>query len=147
MSLHLTSQEDYFAVLDIGSNSVRFVVFSSISRTPDTVFNEKVLCGLGRDVGTTGAMHQEAMDKAIVALKRFSALVRQMEIPKIYAFATAAIRDASNGTAFVDRVKTETGFEVEVIEGTEEARLAAVGVISSNPAARGIVGDLGSGAP
>ncbi len=145
MKPHLKSQDNYFAVLDVGSNSVRFVVFSSITRTPDIVFNEKVLCGLGKDVGTTGAMDQESMDEAIIAMRRFSALSIQMQVRNIYAFATAAVRDASNGSAFIEQIKISTGFDVDVISGQEEARLAALGVISGNPHACGIVGDLGGG--
>ena len=145
MASHLNSQDNYFAVLDIGSNSVRFVVFSSITRSPDIVFNEKVLCGLARGVGATGAMEQEAMDEAIIALKRFAALSKQMQIANIYAFATSAVRDTSNGDAFIKRVKSDTGFDVDVIQGAEEARLAALGVISGKPQSCGIVGDLGGG--
>lgn len=145
MTRHLKSQDSYFAVLDIGSNSVRFVVFSSITRTPDIVFNEKVLCGLARGVGATGAMEQEAMNEAVIALKRFAVLSKQMKIANIYAFATSAVRDTTNGDAFIKKVKSETGFDVDVIKGTEEARLAALGVISGDPQACGIVGDLGGG--
>lgn len=145
MTAPLKPQDNYFAVLDIGSNSVRFVVFSSITRTPDIIFNEKVLCGLGREVGTSGTMDQKSMASAIIAIKRFAALGAQMQVNNIYTFATSAVRDASNGDAFVKRIKIETGFDVEVISGSEEARLAALGVISGNPHACGIVGDLGGG--
>ena len=145
MTSHLKTQDKYFAVLDIGSNSVRLVVFSSITRTPDIVFNEKVLCGLGRDVGTTGAMDQEAINAAIIAIKRFAALSAQMQVKNIYAFATSAVRDTSNGDDFIKKIKSATGFDVEVITGAEEARLAALGVISGSPQACGIVADLGGG--
>lgn len=145
MPNELQSQDNYFAVLDIGSNSVRFVVYTNIARTPDTVFNEKVLCGLGKEIGSSGAMDQKAMDKAIAAIKRFAALSRQMKVKNTYSFATAAVRDASNGDAFIKLVNETTGYSVDVLEGAEEARLAALGVISGYPGAKGIVGDLGGG--
>lgn len=134
-----------FAVIDIGSNSVRLVVFNGLFRHPQVVFNEKVLCGLGREVGLTGDMDQAAMDHAIRTLNRFRLLLRDMQIARYEAVATAAVRDAGNGGAFVARILEETGIAVRTISGREEACLSALGVISGMPDADGIVGDLGGG--
>lgn len=137
--------ENYVAVIDIGSNSVRLVVFSGRQRIPDTIFNEKTMVGLGAAIGATGNMAEEAVDAAVSTLKRFNALCDQMGVSDIKVVATAAVRDAQNGTAFVKRVKDECGLIIRVIDGDEEARLAAYGVLSGEPDATGISGDLGGG--
>lgn len=140
-----TSGNDYVAVIDIGSNSVRLVVFSTLKRVPDIIFNEKILCGLGAGLAKTGRMSAGAMAEALSTLKRYRALCDQMGVDHIDTFATAAVRDASNGGDFVKQVRTLCGFDIRVIDGEEESRLAALGVLSGEPAARGIVGDLGGG--
>ncbi|NVJ69558.1 MAG: Ppx/GppA family phosphatase [Alphaproteobacteria bacterium] len=137
--------DDYVAVIDIGSNSVRLVVFSGLKRVPDTIFNEKVMCGLGAEIGVTGKMGKEAMDSAVSTLKRFRALCEQMQVSRIEVLATAAVRDAKNRKAFINRVRRECGIEIVTINGEEEGRLAAHGVISAEPHASGIMGDLGGG--
>ncbi|NVJ99243.1 MAG: Ppx/GppA family phosphatase [Alphaproteobacteria bacterium] len=137
--------DDYIAVIDIGSNSVRLVVFSGLKRVPDTIFNEKLMCGLGAELGTTGRMGKDAINSAISTLKRFRALCDQMEVSRIEVLATAAVRDARNSRSFINRVRKECGLEIKVIDGDEEARLAAHGVLSAEPTATGIMGDLGGG--
>jgi len=137
--------DEYLAVIDIGSNSVRLVVFSGTNRVPDTVFNEKIMAGLGAKVGETGKMADEAMDTALSTLKRFKSLCDQMQVRDIRVVATAAVRDAKNGLKFVKKVKKECGLDIRVIDGVEEARLAGLGVLSGEPSATGIAGDLGGG--
>lgn len=137
--------DQYLAVIDIGSNSVRLVVFSGLRRVPDTIFNEKMMCGLGAEVGATGRMGKDAIKLAISTLKRFKALCDQMEVKHIHALATAAVRDAKNGPAFVRQVKRECGLEITIIDGTEEGRYSAHGVLSGEPRATGLMGDLGGG--
>ncbi len=132
------------AIIDIGSNSVRLVVYSGRTRIPSVIFNEKVLAGLGRGVGETGAITEAAEARALAALDRFRLLVRQMKVVRTRVVATAAVREASNGAAFLKRVRA-LGFEPLVLSGDEEGRLAGLGIISSIPEADGIVGDLGGG--
>ena len=132
------------AIIDIGSNSVRLVVYSGAKRIPSVIFNEKVMAGLGRNVAETGALSDAAQDRALAALERFRLLTRQMSVIRTRVVATAAVRDASNGEAFLERVGG-VGFEPRIIAGMEEARLAGMGVISAIPDADGIVGDLGGG--
>jgi len=133
------------AVVDIGSNSIRLVVFDGTSRVPLPLFNEKVLCGLGRGIERTGALDAEGMDLAFANLKRFADLVRAMGVRKTFAIATAAARDASNGASFVAQLRAATGLPVRVLSGAEEARLSALGVIAGMPEASGAMGDLGGG--
>ena len=134
-----------FAVIDIGSNTVRLVVYENRERAPYVVFNEKVFCGLGRGVSETGLMIKDAMTLAISTLKRFSMLLDKMSITDPRIVATSAVRDAKNGPDFIKKVKKKTGLEIEVISGIEEARLSGCGVICAVPHAEGIVGDLGGG--
>ncbi|MCH8863469.1 MAG: Ppx/GppA family phosphatase, partial [Proteobacteria bacterium] len=133
------------AVIDIGSNSVRLVVFQGLIRVPLTLFNERVLCGLGRSVGDHGAMDAEAMDNALSTLKRFAFLCRDMKIDTLDVVATAAVREASDGAAFIAEVKRRTGLVAKVLSGAEEAALSALGVIAGVPEAEGVIGDLGGG--
>src|SRR6187401_3296042 len=88
-------------VIDIGSNSVRLVVYEGLSRSPSPIFNEKVLCGLGREVQSTGLLPPDAMDKAYAVLRRYRALCSTMRVGKLHVLATAACRDASNGHDFI----------------------------------------------
>jgi len=133
------------AIVDIGSNSVRLVAYESHSRAPTPTFNEKALCGLGRGVATTGLLPEDAVAKALAALQRFRVLCDTMRIGDVRCLATAAVRDAANGPQFLALARRAIGCEIELISGAQEARLAALGVVSSIHGADGIVGDLGGG--
>jgi exopolyphosphatase / guanosine-5'-triphosphate,3'-diphosphate pyrophosphatase len=133
------------AVVDIGSNSVRLVVYDGLRRAPAPIFNEKILCGLGRGLAITGKLNETSVVRALSALRRFRALLRQMRVNDIYPVATAAAREASNGAEFIVQAEEALGRRVQVLSGKDEARFAALGVISSIPDADGIAGDLGGG--
>lgn len=131
------------AVIDIGSNSVRLVVYRLEGRAIWTVFNEKVLAGLGRDLARTGTLSPEGIETALAAVRRFRAVLESVQPGAVFVAATAAVRDASDGPAFVKRVQDETGFRIRVLSGMEEANYAALGVLAGAPLAQGVVGDLG----
>jgi exopolyphosphatase / guanosine-5'-triphosphate,3'-diphosphate pyrophosphatase len=133
------------AVVDIGSNSVRLVVYDGLRRSPSPVFNEKILCGLGKGVAITGRLNEGGMARALSALRRFRALVRQIGVKQTFAIATAAAREASNGQEFIEQAEDAIGVGINVLTGKEEARYAALGVIAGTPEADGIAGDLGGG--
>ncbi len=133
------------AVVDIGSNSVRLVVYDALKRAAAPVFNEKVLAGLGRGVATTGELSAEGVDRAIRALRRFRRICRQLEVCETFAFATAAVREAANGADFLKEAVGALGAPVSVLTGPEEAHYAALGVLAGIPDADGVVGDLGGG--
>ena len=133
------------AVIDIGSNSVRLVVYEALARSLIPIFNEKTLCGLGREVQSTGLLAPDAVDKALTSLKRFRALCRVMQVGRVYAIATAACRDASNGPDFIAKAERICAVKIEILSGPREARLSALGVISGIHHPDGIVGDLGGG--
>jgi exopolyphosphatase / guanosine-5'-triphosphate,3'-diphosphate pyrophosphatase len=133
------------AVVDIGSNSIRLVVFSGASRAPFTLFNEKVLCGLGRGLDATGRLNDAGAKLALDNLTRFVRLAKAMSVKRLDLLATAAVRDAKNGREFVAEVERRCRVKVQIIAGEEEARLSAQGVVSGIPDADGMMGDLGGG--
>jgi len=145
MPAPLDTSDGYRAVVDIGSNSVRLVVFDGYKRVPDTIFNEKILCGLGADLGTTGRLAEGAVETAVSTLKRFRALINQMNVADVDTVATAAVRDAENGADFIRQVHQSAGLDIRTVSGEEEGRLSALGVLSGEPGATGLVGDLGGG--
>jgi exopolyphosphatase/guanosine-5'-triphosphate,3'-diphosphate pyrophosphatase len=133
------------AVVEIGSNSLRLVVDESMARSLITIFNEKALCGLGREVQTTGLLAPDAVNKALTSLRRFRALCKVMKVGRVHAIATAACRDASNGPDFIAKAERICGVHIEILSGSREARLSALGVISGVHNPDGVVGDLGGG--
>jgi exopolyphosphatase/guanosine-5'-triphosphate,3'-diphosphate pyrophosphatase len=133
------------AIIDIGSNSIRLVVYQGAARVPEVLLNEKVMAGLGRGLAVDGQLLEESVAVALEALSRFAILVDAMDVDSVRAVATAAVREAADGAAFVARVRAETGLEVEVIDGETEARASAYGVIAGIPDADGVMGDLGGG--
>lgn len=132
------------AIIDIGSNSVRLVVYDGPRRTPFILFNEKVMAGLGSSLAKTGAIEEAAMRRGLTALDRFHQLCGEMDADEVRCVATAAVREASNGPDFIRRAE-ELGLKIRLLSGEEEARGAAYGVLSAIPDADGIVGDLGGG--
>lgn len=140
-----TDSHERYGVIDIGSNSIRLVVFEGLLRAPLPLFNERILCGLGRNLHDTGRLHPEGIDQALLNIERFGVLLRAMRVARFDAIATAAVRDAEDGGAFVAEVERRCGISVRVLSGAEEAELAALGVLSGIPGADGVVGDLGGG--
>ncbi|ATY31415.1 Ppx/GppA family phosphatase [Sphingomonas psychrotolerans] len=131
-------------IIDIGSNSVRLVVYEGAARLPAVLFNEKVMAGLGRALSETGAIDKAGLKRARAALSRFAALAREMQVSELRTVATAAVRDASNGGELI-RAAEMLGLEVELLSGVEEATASGMGVLSGIPDADGVVGDLGGG--
>ncbi len=133
------------AVVDIGSNSVRLVVYDGLSRSPTPIFNEKTLCAIGDGVATTGKLSAAGAERALASLRRFKALIAIMGVEEVYAIATAAAREASNGAAFVAEAAAAIGARVALLPARREAELSALGVISGFHAPDGVVADLGGG--
>ncbi len=131
------------AVIDIGSNSVRLVIYRLEGRAIWTVFNEKVLAGLGQGVATRGHLSPEGVLEARAALRRFKAVLDEIRPEAVYTAATAAVREATDGAAFLDQVREDIGLPIRVVSGEDEARYAALGVLAGMPDADGLVGDMG----
>jgi exopolyphosphatase/guanosine-5'-triphosphate,3'-diphosphate pyrophosphatase len=133
------------AVIDIGSNSVRLVVYEGLTRSPASIFNEKVLAGLARQVQSTGLLAPDAVAEALAALRRFRALCDTMQVGRVFGIATAACRDAQNGPAFIEEAERICRIKIDILSGRREAELAALGVVSGIYDPDGIAGDLGGG--
>lgn len=132
-----------FGVVDIGSNSVRLVVFDSAMRSPAYFFNEKVYCGLGRDIEKMGTLSPDARAATLQTLRRFALLSKALRISSIKTVATAAMREAQDGQDFADEIERETGLAVRIISGEDEGRYAALGVLLGDRRSEGLVVDIG----
>ncbi|WP_424814356.1 Ppx/GppA family phosphatase [Roseococcus sp. YIM B11640] len=135
-----------FGVVDLGSNSVRLVVFEGLLRNPHTIFNEKAVLGLGRGLQATGKLNEEAAEQTLTVLRRYHALAQGMGADPVEVLATAAVRDATNGPAFIAGLESVMpGSNISILSGDEEARLSADGLLLGVPMADGVLGDLGGG--
>ena len=132
------------AIIDIGSNTVRLVVYGGSMRAPTVLLNEKVTAKLGRDIATTGKLAKEAVALALRGLERFALLLQDLDIDDVETVATAAVREASNGAEFAETLRG-LGFVPRILSGEEEAVLSAHGVLGAFPGAEGTVADLGGG--
>ena len=130
-------------VVDVGSNSVRMVVFDGAARSPAYFYNEKIMCALGAGVSETGNLNPKGRDRALAAMIRFKHLADGMGLSELTVVATAAVRDAQDGPAFCADVLLHTGLRIWVIDGKEEARLSAQGVLLGWPGAYGLICDIG----
>ncbi len=133
------------AIIDIGSNSVRLVVFDGLRRSPDTLFNDKISCGLGREIASTGRLADQAVERALEALTRFRAIAHRIGAKKIHVIATAAAREAENGPDFIKWAQGICGTKIQVLSGQGEAEMAANGVMAGMHDAEGLAGDMGGG--
>jgi exopolyphosphatase/guanosine-5'-triphosphate,3'-diphosphate pyrophosphatase len=133
------------AVIDIGSNSVRLVIYDGMKRSPMQIFNERVLCGLAKDMDLTGNLNKDGVAAASLAMDRFVKLAEVMGVVEVHLFATAAVRDAKDGADFVKKINKKHNVKIQVLSGEEEAQYAGFGIISSVSEASGVVGDLGGG--
>ncbi len=138
------TSEPRTAIIDIGSNSIRLVVYQGPRRLPAILFNEKVLAGLGRSLAAAGTIDVEAMASARTAIDRFARLAAEMGVTDVRTVATAAVREASNGKTLI-AIAADAGLTVELLTGEQEATGAGWGLLSGIPDADGIVGDLGGG--
>jgi exopolyphosphatase/guanosine-5'-triphosphate,3'-diphosphate pyrophosphatase len=143
--MKIKRRQEPVGILDIGSNSIRLCVYDGAARVPVPLFNEKAVCALGLGLGATGRLNSLGVEQAVAAVGRFVSLCRAMEVERLDVLATAAVRDAEDGEAFVRALQTRFGVEVKVLSGGAEAKMAAMGVLCGTPDADGIVADLGGG--
>lgn len=143
MTIFFKGQPDLppIAIIDIGSNSVRMVIF----RNADPVLHSKALCMLGRDLLKTGRLHPKATKKVRKTFQEFLKIIKEHDVKTVIAIGTAAVRTAKDGPDFIKSLEKEFGLTIRVISGDEEARLSALGVVSRTPTAQGIVADHGGG--
>ncbi|HEY9079708.1 Ppx/GppA family phosphatase [Magnetovibrio sp.] len=133
------------AVVDIGSNSVRLVVYDAPTRLPIPMYNEKAQCALGRGLGASGVLHPAGVECALSSIKRFVGLAKAMGVAELELVATAAVREAADGPEFVARIHDSIGHDIQILSGEDEAKYAALGLLMGVPRADGVIGDLGGG--
>lgn len=141
----LARTQRHFAVIDIGSNSIRLVVYDDLSRAPFPRFNEKSICALGEGLDRTGRLSEEAIEHAVKSVARFAAIAAAMQVETVHVLATEATRRAENGGDLVAAIRARTGLEARVLSGQEEATYAALGVVFGFYQPKGLAGDLGGG--
>jgi exopolyphosphatase/guanosine-5'-triphosphate,3'-diphosphate pyrophosphatase len=134
-----------FAVVDIGSNSVRLMIYNELGRAPFPRFNEKSICQLGAGLDETGELAADAIELTLRAVHRFNAIAEAMDVGRIDVFATEAVRRARNGERLVAAIADRTGLATRILTGAEEASYSALGVVSGFYEPRGLVGDFGGG--
>src|SRR3982751_3238804 len=132
-------------IIDVGSNSIRLVVYERASRAPLPVFNEKVLCGLARGLDATGRLNPQGVEMALANIDRFTTLAHNMKVTSLDLLATAAVRDASDGPQFMHELTSRPGIKAHIVSGLDEARYSGYGVMCGMPDAAGVMGDLGGG--
>ena len=132
-------------IIDVGSNSIRLVVYERASRAPLPVFNEKVLCGLARGLDATGRLNPEGVEMALANIDRFATLAHNMKVTSLDLLATAAVRDAADGADFMRELASRPGIVAHTVSGQDEARFSGYGVMCGMPDADGVMGDLGGG--
>jgi len=143
--MHSSTKQPLIGVIDMGSNSVRLVVYDGLKRVPKVLYNEKYDCRLGDGLEETGRLTEASKARTRKAVGRFVYLAKHMEVSELYAQATAALRDAEDGPEFVTELRETFGIEPEVISGRREAELAALGVMASLHKTQGFAGDFGGG--
>lgn len=135
---------DERAIIDIGSNTVRLVIYGGPARAPTVLYNEKVTARLGKGVAETGMLTEKAMDSVITALGRFAKLLELRGVSDVQTVATAATRDAANGALFLEAIH-RCGLSPRLLSGEEEALTSAAGIMGAFPGSKGVVADLGGG--
>ncbi|WP_190275443.1 Ppx/GppA phosphatase family protein [Candidatus Puniceispirillum marinum] len=133
------------AVIDIGSNSLRLVVYANNGRYPFPLFNERSNCRLGANLDTTGILKQDRIDVAVTTITRFAHVLSNMGVSRVYAVATAAVRRATNAADFITPAEAALGHPIRVLSQSEEAHYVSKGLVLNVPSASGIVADLGGG--
>lgn len=132
-------------IIDIGSNSIRLVVYDQLKRAPVPLYNEKVMCQLGKGLASTGVLNPAGVPMAKAGIRRFIAMAKNMRAYNLHIMATAAVRDATDGAAFAQSLEAELGIPIDIISGDREAKLGAFGILASVHQPDGITGDLGGG--
>ena len=144
-SRFMEGAQQHIGIVDIGSNSVRLVVYDRLNRSPFPRFNEKALCKLGSGRDGDGNLAQDAIDHTLRAVERFFAISAAMGVGRLDVLATEAVRRAPNGHLLIDGIRKRCGAEVQLLDGMQEARYSALGVVSGFFRPHGLMGDIGGG--
>ena len=141
----MSAAKEKIAVIDIGSNSIRLVIFDRFGRYPYSLFNERITCKLGSNLDKTGFLGNNEINLSLTTLKRFSKIINNTKPDNVFIIGTAALRRATNSEEFIVPAEKILPLPIKILSGEEEAMLVAKGLIANIPKANGIIGDLGGG--
>ena len=141
----INRDQTHYGVIDIGSNSIRLVVYDDLSRAPFPRFNEKSMVALGAGLDEEGNFTQDTINRALHAVTRLCSIAKAMAVHRIDVIATEATRRAGNGSQLTDAILKQSGLEARVLSGQEEAWFSAYGVVSGFYQPKGMMGDMGGG--
>lgn len=133
------------AVIDIGSNSIRLVIYASGGRYPFPLFNERSNCRLGEGLGEDNLLQPSRLKAALTTMSRFAVIMKSMDVTTVHAVATAAVRRARNADDFTRPAEAIIGHPISVLSQDEEAHYVSRGLTLNMPNATGLVADLGGG--
>jgi len=134
------------AVVDLGSNSVRLVVFDGLGRNPRPIINERATPRLARGIEASGRLDDGAMEQTRTVLHRYRCIVEAMHAEPFEVLGTSAVREAANGAEFIAALERRMpGVAIRILSGEEEAELSAEGVLCGIPTADGVLADVGGG--
>lgn len=135
------------AILDIGTNSLRFDMYEVRNKTMKRIFRKKRMVRLGDGVFKTGRLTPEGMQRCLSTLADISEAMQELRVDQVYAFGTSALRTASNTKEFIAEVKAKTGISIRVISGNQEGDLIAKGILANEELFKGLTAliDIGGG--
>ena len=134
-----------YSVIDIGSNTIRLVVYRVDSEGITAILNNKYTAGLAAYIGKDGALSDEGIERLVDVMGKFRDAVELLPGCEVFPFATASLRNVTNREEILRRVKEATGFDIRVLSGYEEAMLDYHGAVRSMPGEEGLLVDVGGG--
>jgi len=117
----MSREKSHYGVIDIGSNSIRLVVYDGLNRAPFPRFNEKSMVALGAGMDADGCFSKDTISRALQAIRRLDAIAKAMQVKRVDVLATEAMRKALNGAELIDAITETTGLKTRVLTGEEEA--------------------------
>ena len=140
------SYMEKIGIIDLGSNSARLVLVNVHEGGYFAVFDElKESVRLAQGVDEDGVLSPARVEQTIKTLQMFRRLCDSNKVSRIYAYATAAVRNAKNQLSFLAEVQLKCGFKLEILDDEQEAQMVYQGVINSMDIPRGLIMDIGGG--
>ena len=133
------------AIIDLGSNSIRMLIYDNILNSQIPVFNEKAVCQLGKNLDRTGKLDPKGAEFALTVLKRFKQILSNLKVKKYKAIGTAALRESTDAKEFITKSQKIIKKKIIVLSGNKEAENSALGVVIGFQKVNGVVADLGGG--
>ena len=134
-----------YAIIDIGSNTIRMVLYKVIDNEIQQMLNSKIPAGLVGYIDNNNMLSKKGILKAIEALSKFETILESVDVKEVHAFATASLRNISNSEEVLAEIKKHCSFDIEIISGKEEALYDYYGTMKSISSGNGLLVDVGGG--